>query len=260
MQQENPYTIYNNMVNNTQYEHLAYVNEEEADELLARYFLNQPTNFFSSYLDMAAAIKNAYYYHLSVHRSFSLAQPKSLVTSFASNLFSYSEHLSKYISVIPDMFMLMRKAHQNTLTAGSICLNSDMTKVLVIAHTITPHLFAFPKGKIDEGETALMGAIRETKEEANFDVTPYINANHSFSYKRKSNAEGVFYFATQVPEFELEPAIPQEICKIGWVDVKTWKSDDGYDWTPDGPAKLILENQLPSFIEAQKQINNNMYI
>lgn len=256
MNTENPY----NESNHPCHMELSSVSQEEAEDLLARFFLNRPPNFFKKSLDLAAAIKQAYYHHLSIHKSMRTTQPKSVVSKFAANLFSYCPDLQQYINQVPEMFLQMRKSHQNLLTCGAICLNSDMTKVLVIAHTITPNQFAFPKGKIDDGETPLIAAIRETEEEANFDVSPYILENYSFSYKRKSKADGVFFFATNVPEVELKPSLPAEICKIGWVDIKTKKSDDGYVWQPDGPTALILENQLPAFIEMQNMKNNGQYI
>ncbi|EAY14328.1 hydrolase, NUDIX family protein [Trichomonas vaginalis G3] len=256
MNAENPYTS----LSNTEFNQLAEVSEEEAQDILSRFFLNQREGFFNSILVLAQTIKDAYYYHLSVNRKFTLAQPKSLVTLFAANLFQYCDALAPYIDMLPDMFLALRKAHQDLLTCGTICLNSDLTKVMVIAHTITPHQFAFPKGKIDEGETPVMGAIRETEEETNFNVSQYIHQNHFFSYKRKSNSEGIFFFATDVPEIELKPALPQEICRIGWVDINTMKSDDGYEWTPDGPTALIFKNQLPAFVESQKLLNNSQYI
>ncbi|EAX95291.1 hydrolase, NUDIX family protein [Trichomonas vaginalis G3] len=253
---ENPYDD----TNHVNHFELSAVSEEEADDLLARFFLNQPQGFFKKPIDIAVAIKSAYYHHLSIHKSMKTTQPKSVVSKFAANLFNYCPDLHPYINQIPEMFLQLRKSHQNLLTCGAICLNKDLTKVLVIAHTITPNQFAFPKGKIDEGETPLLAAIRETEEEANFDVSPYILENYSFRYKRKSRADGVFFFATNVPEVELKPSLPAEICKIGWVDINTRKSDDGYSWQPDGPTSLILEDQLPAFIEMQKLKNNSEYI
>ena len=57
------------------------------------------------------------------------------------------------------------------------CIIFDGNKVLVVKQRSC--IYGFPKGHVEEGETEIMTAIRETKEELGLDV--YVDPNLRFT-------------------------------------------------------------------------------
>lgn len=72
-------------------------------------------------------------------------------------------------------------------TAGVFLINKDL-KLLVAHPTNHPvDFWSIPKGKIDEGESELSGALRELYEESNVDFRDRIFLYHEFNYEVFNN-------------------------------------------------------------------------
>ena len=102
-------------------------------------------------------------------------------------------------------------------SCGTIVVDNE--KVLMIKH-IKGH-WDFPKGHVEEGESEIQTAMRETKEETNIDVN--INLNKIYRYSTEySPEEGVW---KEVIYFIATPTsnnpIPQEteVQTVEWVEI-----------------------------------------
>jgi len=106
----------------------------------------------------------------------------------------------------------------NEKSCGTIIIEGN--KVLMI--TSKKDIFGFPKGHIENGETEIETAIRETKEEINLDVIIDENKRFSTSYMVGENIyKEVIYFVAYIDKSKEMNLIPQkeEVNEIMWMDI-----------------------------------------
>lgn len=65
--------------------------------------------------------------------------------------------------------------------------------------------YSVPKGLRDDGETYLETAIRETKEECGFDVTPYIDNIKDIGEQKYKKRDKIFHGFLLQLDFEINP-------------------------------------------------------
>ena len=102
-------------------------------------------------------------------------------------------------------------------SCGTIVINDS--KVLVIRQT--QGFWGFPKGHIEEGESEIQTAIRETKEETNLDVVIEDETRFCLNYiiEDKQINKYVVYFIAKAINNDVKLQI-EEIDDIAWVDIE----------------------------------------
>lgn len=98
---------------------------------------------------------------------------------------------------------------------GTIIINDK--KVLIIKQK--QGFYGFPKGHMEEKETEIETAIRETKEETNLDVLIDETKRYSLNYvvNNKIDKEVIYYLAKPINKNIIKQEL--EIKEILWVDV-----------------------------------------
>lgn len=101
-------------------------------------------------------------------------------------------------------------------------------KVLMV--TQIDNVCGFPKGHIEQSETELETAIRETKEETNVFVKANEKYRYLISYTLNENIEKdvVYFLAREVCDSELINQ-ESEIAKVEWVDISLVRNKITYD-------------------------------
>lgn len=103
------------------------------------------------------------------------------------------------------------------------CIIFDGDKVLVVKQRSC--IYGFPKGHVEEGETEIMTAIRETKEEVGLDV--YVDPNLRFTINylvKEDKLKEVVYFVSFLKNNNDVIIQEEEIESYMWVDI-----DEVYD-------------------------------
>ena len=102
-------------------------------------------------------------------------------------------------------------------SCGTIVINDS--KVLVIRQK--QGFWGFPKGHIEEGESEIQTAIRETKEETNLDVIIEDETRFCLNYiiEDKQINKYVVYFIAKAINNDVKLQI-EEIDDIAWVDIE----------------------------------------
>ena len=93
----------------------------------------------------------------------------------------------------------------------------DGKKVLIIKQK--QGFYGFPKGHMEENETEIETAIRETKEETNLDVLIDETKRYSLNYviDNKIDKEVVYYLAKPLNKNIIKQEL--EIKEILWIDI-----------------------------------------
>lgn len=111
------------------------------------------------------------------------------------------------------------------LSCGVVILNPD--RELLLCHVTGQNHWDLPKGGIDEGETPLEAAIRETREESGLRLQPDdLHDLGRFAYTNKKN---LHLFACLMPRFELKGLR----CESRYLDRYSGRQlpeMDGYGW------------------------------
>jgi ADP-ribose pyrophosphatase YjhB (NUDIX family) len=83
-----------------------------------------------------------------------------------------------------------------------------------------------PKGKIDEGETPEVAAVREVQEETGLiNVTLgefLIHTYHTYEHKEKIILKKTWWYIMHTNDMNVTPQTEEDIEKIEWVEPKSW--------------------------------------
>ena len=101
-------------------------------------------------------------------------------------------------------------------SCGTMCFNGN--KVLMVKHN-AGH-WAFPKGHVEENETEVETAIRETKEETGIESEIISDQQFIITYSPKENViKDVIYFIAKPKNSELNRQ-ESEIADLDWVNIE----------------------------------------
>jgi len=123
------------------------------------------------------------------------------------------------------------------------CIIFDGDKVLVVKQRSC--IYGFPKGHVEEGETEIMTAIRETKEEVGLDV--YVDPNLRFTINylvKEDKLKEVVYFVSFLKNNNDVIIQEEEIDSYMWVDI-----DEVYDILNFDNLKNLWNEALEKYKE-----------
>lgn len=123
------------------------------------------------------------------------------------------------------------------------CIIFDGDKLLVVKQRSC--IYGFPKGHVEEGETEIMTAIRETKEEVGLDV--YVDPNLRFTIKylvKEDKLKEVVYFISFLKNNNDVVIQEEEIDSYMWVDI-----DEVYDILTFDNLKNLWNEALEKYKE-----------
>lgn len=147
---------------------------------------------------------------------------------------------------------------------GDVILLNRSNKMLVLKRTdedeLEPGKYSLPGGKIEPGETAKAGAIRELKEETGIEL------QDAEELEAVENEDGTvsYYFAART---DLEPVISPEHTAFKWLGSEEIEGEnmifgqnERFKQLYEKAVKLIpqkMENKLP---EGEHEINGKIYV
>jgi 8-oxo-dGTP pyrophosphatase MutT (NUDIX family) len=107
--------------------------------------------------------------------------------------------------------------------AGGVVYNQENEVLLIFRRDF----WDLPKGKIDEGETPEVAAIREIQEETGLNIVTFRNKNayntyHTYIHKEKRILKKTYWYTFDTPETNLSPQTSEDIEKAVWVDLKSF--------------------------------------
>ncbi len=128
-------------------------------------------------------------------------------------------------------------------SCGTIIIDSNK-RVLLVKQKLG--WVGFPKGHMEQGETEMETARRETKEETNLDVIVDEKKRYTISYITSTQIDKeVVYFRAKPISSSLLPQ-EAEIAEIMWVDIDEVKPYLSFD-----NLKQLWQNVLDDFYKEQ---------
>lgn len=141
-------------------------------------------------------------------------------------------------------------------SCGTITLKDN--KVLLV--TQISNICGFPKGHIENDETEMEAAIRETKEETNVSVRVDSNYRYLINYVVNGDInKDVVYFLASVENDDQLIKQEEEIAKVEWVDidkVRDYLTFDNLKELWDGTLVDIKNN----FLSNKRKVENETKI
>ena len=128
-------------------------------------------------------------------------------------------------------------------SCGTIIIDSNK-RVLLVKQKLG--WVGFPKGHMEQGETEMETARRETKEETNLDVIVDEKKRYTISYITSTQIDKeVVYFRAKPISYSLLPQ-EAEIAEIMWVDI-----DEAKQYLSFANLKQLWQNALDDFYKEQ---------
>lgn len=191
------------------------------DDVEARFLYNLPESELSQAERLFFQIEQAWWFY----EDFMADKHKHLphfgnLKSFAETIFQHCPLLRKIQHNCEDLFNEFGAYKNQIPVFGCILLSPDMKKIVLICNWKGTS-WGFPRGKINEGETPLECAIRETWEETGFEATNHCRKDDSLVVLTDEKVANLF-IATNVPENTVfEPQVRKEISKVEFFDLNT---------------------------------------
>jgi 8-oxo-dGTP pyrophosphatase MutT (NUDIX family) len=128
--------------------------------------------------------------------------------------------------------------------AGGLVTNEDLFKGKVLT-MFRRGSWDLPKGKIDQGETPEIAAVREVEEETgvkNIQLGKKLgDTYHTYAQKGKRILKKTYWYAMTTPHNELTPQIEEDIERLEWVHLPLFL-----------PTKPIIYNNILEVFEMAK--------
>jgi len=191
-------------------------------------------------------VELAYWFYLDMLQPQTVGLKKVSMENFAAIMFQHLPSLCQcnvkealkrwndYKSVIP--------------VYGAIIINTDLKRVLMVQgfnkNGEKPGRWAFPKGKVNEGEKPHICAAREVLEETGCDVGGLINEDKYIERRIKGKTVRLYIVAgVSESSTTLQTSTRGEISAIRWWDldnIPTWCENKTKEQSPDVSRSALL--------------------
>jgi 8-oxo-dGTP diphosphatase len=117
---------------------------------------------------------------------------------------------------------------------------------IVLVHRPVHQDWSFPKGKLEEGETFEMAALREVEEETGMTCRLLRFIGHTEYIDRKGRPKAVAYWVMAVVSGEFAPN--EEVDELQWVDLETASDQLSYPRDCELVAVLQAADQVEPLV------------
>jgi 8-oxo-dGTP pyrophosphatase MutT (NUDIX family) len=151
-----------------------------------------------------------------------------------------------------------------TITCGVFLINKNRRILICHPTNNKPHTWSIPKGKLEENESMLEAAIRETYEETNIDLNDrsffVVHRLNPVNYRHKKKILYPFLFVETIDSIidwgsvEIKCNSRVSIERGGFLEM------DEYKWVGIEDAKKVLhETQVKVLIEINEILDDRIY-
>lgn len=190
------------------------------DDLCVRFVANLPQSESQSCERICSHVQQALYFWTDHVRRVDKSLPVLQAEHFFDEILWRCPQMCGMSAQLRDSAYTEYLIYRNQIPVrGAILLNPAMDKVVLVRESSS---WSFPKGKINQGETDLEGAMREVYEETGYDLegngkTPL---HHVDVLEHESGKHTRLYIYRDVPEdFHFKPRTQYEIQGVSWFPI-----------------------------------------
>jgi mRNA-decapping enzyme subunit 2 len=189
-------------------------------DLICRFFTTLPDKEYESFNRIFVWIQQAHWFYCDFYLK--EGEERYSLFHFGKKFFEYCNLLHKYLPKYNQYYNAFLDYLSKIKTCGSILINSRSNKVVLVN---CMNSWNFPKGKIDEGETELECAIRETREEVGYDISNLIDEKNFLEFESKNGKITKYFIINNVPEnIFFKTQTRGEIEQIKWFNINSIKN------------------------------------
>lgn len=198
-------------------------------DLASRFLINIPAHEKKDMVRICFQVELAHWYYIDFCRQDDPNLPAVGIKGFVQTIFKEYPFLNSGDESIETIYEKWKQYKYRVPVFGAIILNETMEKVLLVRGYHSRISWGFPKGKVNKDETGVQCAIREVKEETDFDISPLINEKE-FIENTIHDHQIRLYIIPGVPSsFNFKPNTRKEVKEIQWfniADLPTHKKDN----------------------------------
>ena len=201
----------------------SYTYEDALDEVHTRFILNLPQSELQSSDRIFFQLEQAWWFYddFLCDNNEELPRFKGL-KPFAKKIFEISPLLSPKAAKFDSMWQDFGNYKRKIATYGCAMLNKTMDKIVLCQTFGGKKAWSFPMGKINQGESGLEAAVRETYEETGCDPTRYgILAEKDKIFYNEDGKLRTLYIQVGIPEnFSFNPIARKEVSDVKFFPLK----------------------------------------
>jgi mRNA-decapping enzyme subunit 2 len=151
-----------------------------------------------------------------------------------------SSYIRSYMKEINLAYFEFVQYEKNIPVYGSILINKNKTKCLLVKHIMNKTvIFSFPKGKIDNNETELNCAIRETFEETGYNISEKINKDLYIEITIKNKLVRLYLIYDVDENYKFTTLTTNEIFGYSWKSIYDLPLNKNYKTIQDSLIKIL---------------------
>jgi len=194
--------------------------EQAMQEVEIRFLMNLPEEELSSVDRLFFQVEQAHWHYEDFLADLYTGLPHFSLEKFSETLFSQSQLLLPLRDKLTILLKDFNSYKYSVPVYGAALLNTTMDQILLVCNWQGTS-WGLPRGKVNQGETPIECAARETLEECGYDPSSKIREDDSFFVVQNSKHMKV-YVVRGVPEdFPFRPQVRKEVK-----EARFWPIDD----------------------------------
>ena len=194
------------------------------DELAARFLVNVPEEEKHDLTRICFQLELSHWFYVDFYVPNNPNLAKGTIMEFATHMFNHIDYLRKHVKDIENIVQNWMIYKKSVPVNGAVLLNKRMNKILMVKSFGTKPTWAFPKGKINQGEEKHACAVREVYEETGYDITALIDKDLYVEKVVNRQTVRLYLVAGAEEEFPFRARTRGEISEVRWWEVTSLPS------------------------------------
>jgi mRNA-decapping enzyme subunit 2 len=199
--------------------------ENAVTELCGRFLLSLPVEQLQAIERLFIQIEQMWWFYEDHYADHNKTLPHITQEEFGRQVFRLCSLLQGSYKNYGELYKKYQMYMSKVPVYGAILLNQNMDKCLMV-RSYRGKTWMFPRGKVNEGESDALAAIREVEEEVGYNCAKLLNPKNFIAYKESKTKDVKLFIVEGVEEnVKFLTQTRKEIGKIAWQPLKDLPND-----------------------------------